>query len=318
VKKNELKEKLKAGIIGHIVGDALGVPVEFKSRSQLQEKPVQKMRSYGTYNQPAGTWSDDSSLTLCLLESLSDGYDLDDQAEKFVDWLYNAYWTARNETFDVGNTTRDSISNLRDGVEPIEAGAGGERDNGNGSLMRILPLAFYLLDKDPKERLQLTEEVSSLTHSHPRSILGCYIYLDFALRLIAGKNIEKAYLETKEHIKGFLNSTPYKLELDYYSKIIEQDISKFEEAEIRSSGYVVHSLEAVLWVLLNTDSYSEAVLKAVNLGEDTDTIAAITGGLAAISYGFGSIPEVWIEELARKEDILVVIDQFAERHFRKP
>lgn len=318
MKKNELKEKLKAGIIGHIVGDALGVPVEFKSRSQLQEKPVQKMRSYGTYNQPAGTWSDDSSLTLCLLESLSDGYDLDDQAEKFVDWLYNAYWTARNETFDVGNTTRDSISNLRDGVEPIEAGAGGERDNGNGSLMRILPLAFYLLDKDPKERLQLTEEVSSLTHSHPRSILGCYIYLDFALRLIAGKNIEKAYLETKEHIKGFLNSTPYKLELDYYSRIIEQDISKFEEAEIRSSGYVVHSLEAVFWVLLNTDSYSEAVLKAVNLGEDTDTIAAITGGLAAINYGFESIPEDWIEELARKEDILVVIDQFSERHFRNP
>jgi len=316
VKKNELKEKLKAGIIGHIVGDALGVPVEFKSRSQLQEKPVQKMRSYGTYNQPAGTWSDDSSLTLCLLESLSDGYDLDDQAEKFVDWLYNAYWTARNETFDVGNTTRDSISNLRDGVEPIEAGAGGERDNGNGSLMRILPLAFYLLDKDPKERLKLTEEVSSLTHSHPRSILGCYIYLDFALRLIAGKKIKNAYLETKEHIKDFLDSAPYKLELDYYSRIIEQDISKFEEADIRSSGYVVHSLEAVFWVLLNTDSYREAVLKAVNLGEDTDTIAAITGGLAAINYGFESIPEDWIEELARQEDILTVIDKFAERHFR--
>src|SRR6056297_2716445 len=105
--KNKLKEKLTAGIIGHIVGDALGVPVEFMSRSQLKEKPVQKMRSSGTYNQPAGTWSDDSSLTLCLLDSLSDGYDLDDQAEMFISWLYNAYWTARNETFDVGNTTRN-------------------------------------------------------------------------------------------------------------------------------------------------------------------------------------------------------------------
>jgi len=315
MKENDLKEKLKAGIIGHIVGDALGVPVEFKSRKELRENPVQKMRSYGTYNQPAGTWSDDSSLTLCLLDSLSDGYNLDDQADKFIDWLYNAYWTARNETFDVGNTTRDSISNLQDGMNPTEAGAGGERDNGNGSLMRILPLAFYLHNKDFKKRFKLTEEASSLTHSHPRSILGCYIYLDFALRLIEGKDLERAYLETKEHVKDFIISEPYKPQLEYYSRIINQDISKFEESEIRSSGYVVHSLEAVFWVLLSTNSYREAVLKAVNLGEDTDTIAAITGGLAAIHYGFRAIPDDWIEELARKEDIFTLLDQFAERNF---
>lgn len=310
-----LKNKLKAGIIGHLVGDALGVPVEFKSREELKKDPVSDMRGYGTYNQAPGTWSDDSSLTLCLMESLLNGYDLNDQAEKFISWLDDAYWTARGETFDVGNTTRTSIARLRQGIKPTAAGAGGERDNGNGSLMRILPLAFYLLDTTAEEKFKKTKEVSSLTHSHPRSILGCYLYLDFAQRLIIGTGLRQSYEQTVEHIYQFIQKDNFTSELKYYNLILAGSIKDLAEAEIKSSGYVVDTLEAVFWVLLNSNSYQEAVLKAVNLGEDTDTIAAITGGLAGIYYGFKEIPQNWIGELARLDDVLQLTNKFAKRYF---
>jgi len=307
-----LKNKLKAGIIGHLVGDALGVPDEFKSRKELKKDPVRDMRGYGTYNQPPGTWSDDSSLTICLMESLLNGYDLNDQAEKFISWLDKAYWTAGGETFDVGNTTRVSIANLRQGMEATAAGAGGERDNGNGSLMRILPLAFYLIDTESADKLKKTEEVSSLTHSHPRSILGCYIYLDFAQRLIMEADLEQAYEKTVKHINNFIEKDNLSSELKYYSRILSGNIKDSAETEIKSTGYIVDTLEAVFWVLLKSNSYQEAVLKAVNLGEDTDTVAAITGGLAGIYYGFDSIPKKWIEQLARLDDVLELINSFGE------
>lgn len=307
-----LEQKLKAGIIGHVVGDALGVPVEFKSRKELKKDPVRDMQGYGSYNQPPGTWSDDSSLTLCLLESLLKGYDLNDQAEKFISWLDDAYWTARGETFDVGNTTRNSISNLRQGIQPTKAGAAGERDNGNGSLMRILPLAFYLIDMQPEQRFEKTKEVSSLTHSHPRSILGCYIYLDYALRLIKGNSLMKSYKETIEHVNQFIKKDSFSSELKYYSRILTGKIKDLVESNIKSTGYIVDTLEAVFWLLLNSNSYEESVLKAVNLGQDTDTIAAITGGLAGIHYGFDSIPEKWIKQISRLDDILELSRNFSE------
>ncbi|ADQ15204.1 ADP-ribosylglycohydrolase family protein [Halanaerobium hydrogeniformans] len=309
----KIKEKLKAGIIVHLTADALGVPVEFKSREELKKDPVQKMRGYGTYYQPPGTWSDDSSLTLCLLESLINGYDLQDQADKFVSWLYDAYWTARGRTFDVGNSTRESISRLKAGQSPTRAGAGGERDNGNGALMRILPLAFYLLDADNEERFNKTKEVTSLTHSHPRSILGCYIYIDFAIRIIEGAELKNAYQETVEHLKDFIQDEAYKKELKYYKRILAGNIKYYNENEIKSTGYVVDTLEAAFWVLLNTDSYSYAVLKAVNLGEDTDTVAAVTGGLAGIHYGYSDIPAEWLRKLARLDEVLELIDEFSEK-----
>ncbi|MCC3145592.1 ADP-ribosylglycohydrolase family protein [Halanaerobium sp. Z-7514] len=312
----ELKEKLKAGIIAHLTADALGVPVEFKSREELKKDPVQNMRGYGTYYQPPGTWSDDSSLTLCLLGSLINGYDLQDQADKFISWLYDAYWTARGRTFDVGNTTRESISKLKAGQPPLAAGAGGERDNGNGALMRILPLAFYLLDADKEERFNKTKEVTSITHSHPRSILGCYIYIDFAIRIIEGAELQNAYQATVKHIKDFIQAEPYKVELKYYKRILAGNIKRYREAEIRSSGYVVDTLEAAFWVLLNSDSYSSAVLKAVNLGEDTDTVAAVTGGLAGIYYGYSDIPTDWLLKLARLDDVLELIDKYCEKRLR--
>jgi ADP-ribosyl-[dinitrogen reductase] hydrolase len=169
-------EQLQACIFGLAVGDALGVPVEFKPRSYLQQNPVSDMQGYGTYNQPPGTWSDDSSLTFCLMESLCNGYNPKDIAQKFSEWLYNKLWTPYNYVFDVGITTRDSIDRFEREGNPF-AGRTDEQANGNGSLMRVSPLAFFLIDESIEKRWQIIQEVASITHGHIRGAMACFIYI---------------------------------------------------------------------------------------------------------------------------------------------
>jgi ADP-ribosylglycohydrolase len=179
---------LKDIIYGVCVGDALGVPVEFDSRENLKKNPVKNMREGGIHEQQRGTWSDDSSLTLCLAESIIEGYNLQNLASKFIAWEQEAYWTARGEVFDIGNTTRQSIEYLKRGIDPSLSGGNQEIDNGNGSLMRILPLVILTKDLTIHERFNLVKEVSSITHAHNRSVIACFYYLEFALEIINGLN----------------------------------------------------------------------------------------------------------------------------------
>lgn len=300
-----MENLVKAGIFGVCVGDALGVPVEFKRREELKCFPVTKMLEYMSWNQPKGTWSDDSSLTLCLAEELTKGYDLEKIGQSFVKWVKYGHWTAHGKLFDIGGTTRHSIARLIKGESARFSGNIFEEDNGNGSLMRILPLAFYLKDEENIEKLyQTVKEVSSITHGHFRSVFACFVYVIFGIELIKGKDKRDAYDHTRKVALEFSENQGFNpKEIQLFERILKNDISAFPEDEIKSSGYVLHSLEASLWCFLNSESYSEAVLKAVNLGEDTDTTGAITGGIAGIYYGFENIPGEWIEVLARKNDI---------------
>ncbi|MDY6802712.1 MAG: ADP-ribosylglycohydrolase family protein [Cyanobacteriota bacterium] len=295
--------KILSGLIGVCVGDALGVPVEFSSREKRRKKPVTEMTGYGTYRQPPGTWSDDASLTLCLAEALCEGFNLEAIARNFVRWYYEDYWTARGEVFDVGGTTSQAIFRLREGVPPTKAGGMGEFDNGNGSLMRILPLAFCYKTVDFPELIQRVHYCSSMTHAHLRSQIACGIYISIAICLLEGLEPKVAYIEGIKRIKVIYSTPKYASEMHLFSRILEGEIDSFPMKEISSDTYVLHSLEAALWCFLNASSYAEAVLKAVNLGGDTDTTAAITGGLAGIYYGIDNIPSDWIEVLARKDDI---------------
>lgn len=311
--------KLHSAIVGLAVGDALGVPVEFLSRADLKQNPVMDMREYGSHNQPAGTWSDDSSLTFCLAEMLADKYNLTTLGNRFINWYEYAYWTAHGNVFDVGIATSRAIYKLGQGINPIFAGGTDEADNGNGSLMRILPLAFYVKEMPIENRFKCVSDVSSLTHGHIRSILGCFIYVEFAIQLLKGRNKFEAFAQTKEIVNNFLNSNPIcsDNEINKYHRILMNPISNYEikpiyeysEAEISSSGYVVSSLEAALWCLFKENDYKSTVLRAVNLGNDTDTVGAIAGGLAGILYGYESIPKEWIDQLARKDDILNLCDR---------
>lgn len=296
---------VKAGIFGVCIGDALGVPVEFRSRDQLKRSPVTTMRAFGTHRQPAGTWSDDSSLMLCLADSLCKGYDLEDIALKFLQWYNEEIWTPHGRVFDIGIATSQAIHRISKGTSPTLCGGTSEFDNGNGSLMRILPLLFYIKDFPIKRRFEIIKSVSSITHGHIRSVLACFIYLEFAREILKGKSKLEAYKIMQETVKEFLDYNPIcsQAEMDKFDRILNNNIFEYEGDKISSSGYVLHSLEASLWCFLNSESYAEAVLKAVNLGEDTDTTGAITGGIAGIYYGFENIPEEWVEVLVRKDDI---------------
>ncbi|WP_312356087.1 ADP-ribosylglycohydrolase family protein [Empedobacter sp.] len=302
-------------LIGSAVGDALGVPVEFKSRQYLQQNPVTDMMGYGTYNMPPGTFSDDSSMMFCLAESLCNGYNLNDIAEKFQMWMHEGYWTADGEVFDVGISTRKAINRLRVVKNPTEAGSTSESDNGNGSLMRILPLAIFTKDLSIDERCEIVKEVSSITHAHNRSVLACIYYIEFALNVLDSENLEEAYLNTNFWLKLFLEENEiYKNEFPYFERILNGKLIDLKEDEIKSTGYVMDSLEASIWCLLHTDSYKDCVLKAVNLGHDTDTIACIAGGIAGIYYDAETIPTNWIEQLARVNDILHLAEQLEEKY----
>lgn len=306
---NTSNQPLFAAILGLCVADALGVPVEFKSREYLKNSPVTGMTGYGTYNQPPGTWSDDSSLTLCLIDSLSRGHDLRDIGNTFVRWHNQEVWTPHGEVFDIGNTTREAIYRLRKGeVEPQDAGPKHENSNGNGSLMRILPLAFYTRHMSFEERMRIAFDVSGLTHGHIRAQTACLGYIEFAIALLNGKDLHTAYERMANIIKTTLAEDE---ELRFFYNLTDTNIWEFEEHQIRSSGYVLHALEASLWCLLTSDNYRECVLKAVNLGEDTDTTVAIAGGLAGIWFGLEDIPVDWLDQLARKEDIEELLDRFA-------
>lgn len=301
-------------LFGVAVGDALGVPVEFQPRSALKANPVTDMREYGTYNQPKGTWSDDSAMTFCLAESLSKAYNLDDIAQTSLKWLSENYWTPHGEVFDIGIATRKALMNIHQGISPTESGGQTEMDNGNGALMRILPLVFELREMDFGMRYLTLIEVVGFTHNHIRNQIACTYYLEFALQLLEGRNKFIAYETLQFNIREFILQIDDDEEVKHFERLLEENIWDYDEDSIQSSGYVIHTLEAAIWCLMTTDNYRDAVLKAVNLGEDTDTTAAVTGGLAALLYGFDNIPTEWINQLARKEDILDLAKRFAKRY----
>jgi ADP-ribosyl-[dinitrogen reductase] hydrolase len=317
-------EQVLGGLFGVCVGDALGLPVQFASRKERKIKPVAGMSGYGAFDEPPGTWSDDSSLTFCLAESLCRGYDLNDIAERFVKWRFQGYWTPFGDAFDIGATTDSAVKRLKAGSSPLRSGDTAEECNGNGSLMRILPVAFAARNLEPQARFRMVDEVSAITHAHPRSLIACGIYVQTALCILGGKAPGDAVREMKNPVKRYYGAKPgarngeadpgsgpspardFRPELPHFTRILEKDAEAFAalpEDDIRSGGYVVHTLEAALWCLLNACSYTETVLKAVNLGGDTDTTAAVAGGLAGLCYGFGSIPKLWVEAIAKKQEI---------------
>ena len=293
---------IKGAIFGHAVADALGVPVEFKTRSVLKENPVIDMREYGTHKQPRGTWSDDTSMTLCTLASIAEKgiVDEDDIMKRFGWWMDNNYMSPHGELFDIGYTTQNAIWQYLYG-DRYPYGSSDEKSNGNGSLMRIIPVSLYhhFKNQGQEKRAKDIDDVSSLTHAHKRSVIGCGIY-DFVIEEII-KN------PCKESIKiGLDNAYSYyksEKEIEAYKRLFKEDFAKLEDSEIKSTGYIVDTLESAIWCLLNTDSYEECVLMAVNLGDDTDTVGAVAGGLAGVLYGYNAIPKNWINELVKNEMI---------------
>ncbi len=209
-----------------------------------------------------------------------------------------------------------AIERLKQGVQPDLAGGTDDLSNENGSLMRIAPLLLYLIDKPVEERFKITKQVSSITHRHIRSVIACFYYLEFGRQLLDGKDKFEIYTNLQTEIPAFLQSFPADPAIiARFNRLLAGNIFKESEDKISVSGYVLHTLEASIWCLLTIGNYLDAVLKAVNLGEDMDTTGAVTGGLAGLLYGFESITEEWISQLARHEDIEDLAERFAGKLF---
>lgn len=303
---------VKDSLYGFVIGDALGVPVEFEERKKLMNSPVTTMKGYGSYDVPEGTWSDDTSMTLATMDSIikQEGtINCNDIADKFCNWLNNADYTATNEVFDVGITTKYALMRYwNDKIDATKCGGTSLSENGNGSLMRMLPIALYCYYKKLKDKeiLETISKVSSITHAHEISIMGCYIYVRYVMFLLYGKDKLVAY----SMIKCLDYSMFSKEKNTIYERILKEDISKFDLNDIKSSGYIVETLETVLWVILNCNNYNESVIGAVNLGGDTDTIGAITGSIAGILYGYNNINANWLAKLRNKECLDKIIEEF--------
>lgn len=302
----------KNGIIGLAVADAMGVPLEFCNREALQANITTEMKGYGSHPVPKGSWSDDTSMTLCLIDAINKTGKIvpTDIADNFIKWVENAEYTPMRETFDIGRTCLRAILNYERKIAVAEeCGEDSEYSNGNGSLMRIAPIIYYCYAKDMDDEIyDIVKIVSSITHKHEVSVLGCYIYVLFGIELLKGKDFRQAYevIKNKEYTK-FSN-----ISLSKYNRILNNDIATFQMYEIKSTGYVIDTLEATLWTLMTTDSYNNAVIKAINLGNDTDTVGACVGALAGIYYGIDSINESWKKDLLRYDYIEELCNKFNE------
>lgn len=293
---------IRSAIFGHAAADALGVPVEFCSRQELDGNPVKEMIGFGTYPYPKGTWSDDTSMSLCALDVLKDGaLDWDKIMQNFKRWFDKGEYTPSGVCFDIGGGCMRAINNYSlFGIPALECGGREEDSNGNGSLMRILPfILFAELGGFEGDALEMIHNASALTHAHIRSKIGCGIYYFIVCELIKESSLDSVYrgLELARESYG---GHP---ELEYYGRIFAAGFKELERDEIKSSGYVVDTLEAAVWCILNTDNYRDCVLTAVNLGGDTDTVAAVAGGMAGVLYGYDSIPAEWLELLIKREYI---------------
>lgn len=302
--------KFVDSIIGHAVGDAMGVPTEFCIRKKLLESPVTEMISSKKTGQPAGSWSDDTSMEIATIASFIENkeFNYDDIMYKWEEWLNEAKYTPNFETFDVGRTCLQAIRNHTIGIEPLECGIDAEQANGNGSLMRILPVALYSYYKKISEHkiIKLTNEMSSLTHRHEISKLGCYIYIRYIIFLLDGQNKIEAY----ESIKKLDYSSYSDYAISKYERILKNNIMYYIIDDISSSGYIIDTLECALWVVLNSNSYKETIIATTNIGNDTDTIGAVAGSMAGIIYGYDSIPKEWLDKLMRKEYLLKLANDF--------
>ena len=293
--------KILAGILGLAIGDAVGLPYQFKERDRFVCKA---MTGGGTYDKPPGTISDDTSLTLATMESIGrmGRVDLEDIQRNFMKWYFHGAFTPEKYAFDMGSTTAEAICKMQQGVGPDACGGTSIYDNGNGALMRILPMAFVRSSYPCEPTIK---DVAGLTHNHSISHACCLTYVYLAQELEYGISLDVALKELSFYAADVCDQEWEEIEhvMDY----------RKEREQIKSTGYVVDTLEAAIWALATTHSYKECILTAVNLGGDTDTIAAVAGGLAGILYGFdkdNGIPWTWIQHLRYRKEIMDIYLRF--------
>lgn len=308
--------KINDGIIGLAVGDALGVPCEFNKREKFKINKVIEMVKADHERAPKGSWSDDTSMVIATMDSIvNHGINYNEIANSFLRWLLENEYCAHDISFGVGNTTFKALMLYnRSELDAIECGGRSLHDNGNGSLMRILPIVYYCYYNklDDKESYEIIKNTSYITHIHEISVLGCFLYYKYVSYILGGLDKIEAYNKLKTLKLDIFNDSS----LNEYRRILKDDIYLYNEDDISSSGYVVHTLEAALWSFITTDNFKDCIIKAVNLGDDADTVGAVVGGIAGIYYGYENTPSNWLNDLVKLDYLLEMSNNF-ESIFKK-
>lgn len=294
-----LPDRFRGALLGLAAGDAVGTTVEFKPRSTFP--PVTDMVGGGPFGLAPGQWTDDTSMALCLAESLveRDGFDPADQMGRYLRWYEDGHWSSTGRCFDIGNATRTALHRYRaDPSEPF-AGSTDPHSAGNGSLMRLAPVALFY-HTQPAEAIRRAADSSRTTHAATVAVDACRYMCALIVGALAGAEKEQLLSPSYAPPGWSWDDDPLAPEID---RIAAGSFLELEEPKVRATGYAAHTLEAALWSFSRTDSFKEGCLLAVNLGDDADTTGAVYGQLAGAYYGADSIPTEWLQRLAMRAEI---------------
>lgn len=301
--REEIRNRFAGAILGLAVGDAMGVPLEFKDPGSFE--PVTDMVGGGVFDLLPGMWTDDTSMALCLAESLIEKGEFDpvDQLSRYLKWYQEGYLGVNDLCFDIGNTTLKALSIFSNTGEAYP-GPDDEYSASNGSLMRLAPVPLFYMSF-PYEALEKSGRSSCTTHKHILAMDSCRFFGGLVHGALIGKSKEELLSPRYSPLENYWEEKPLSTLVD---EVACGSYKQKEPPEIRGRGYVVKSLEAALWAFYNSDSFEEGCLLAVNLGEDADTTGAIYGQLAGAYYGKSGIPKRWLNKLAKKDLIEFMIE----------
>ena len=286
----ETEDSIKGCLIGLAVGDAVGTTLEFKPRGTF--KPISDMLGGGPFRLKAGEWTDDTSMALCLAQSLihKNEFDPEDQMNRYCNWYRVGYMSSNGRCFDIGNTVSSALNQYEKTREPF-SGSTDKYSAGNGSLMRLAPIPIFFKD-DQDKALHYAGESSRTTHGADECVDSCKAFTAMILSVFSGKSKDSILTDFyyEPYTKGVKNL--------FDNHFLDKDYQ-----ELTGSGYVIESLESALWCFYHTDNFRDAILKSANIGNDADTTAAICGQIAGAYYGLGGIPDSWKDKLVMYSEI---------------
>lgn len=296
-----MKNNILGTFIGSVVGDALGAPLEFYRRDKLN---ITDMTTGGILNLRLGEWTDDTSMSICLAESLiQNDFDLEDQMKKYILWYKEGKYCTREECFDIGNATRFALEDYIQNGNYISQNLS-SLSSGNGSIMRLSPISIIYNSNENSEGflnlINFSRKSSITTHPNKTCQDACALLSLITNRALQGYKKEEIFDINFDLLKKLSFSDSKVIDIAINSK----NILEKERNDISSSGYVIHSLEAAIWCFLKTDNFDDSVLLAANLGDDADTVASITGQISGAYYGLNSINSNWIDNLYHKDYII--------------
>lgn len=301
----QLRERYRGALLGLATGDAIGTTVEFRARDTFP--PVNDMVGGGPFNLEPGQWTDDTSMALCLATSLLEcsGFDARDQMERYVNWMQNGYLSSTGICFDIGNATSAALQRFLRTAEPY-SGNTDPRSAGNGPIMRLVPVPMYYYP-DQTAATEHAALSSRTTHAATECVDACRLYARLLCRAFEGHDKDAILFAAADTP----DDPPFAPRV---AAIAAGEYRTKSRDEISGSGYVVDSLEAALWCFYQTDTYRDAILLAVNLGDDADTTAAVCGQIAGAYYGVDGIPLTWLDKLTMRDEIEQLADQLLGAH----